>query len=40
MKIQLLIILLIDIVEWIKICNIDSLGNGDLIGFDYNNKDY
>jgi len=25
--------------EWIKVCNKDSLGNGDLIGFDYNNKE-
>ena len=24
--------------EWIKVCEADSLGNGDLIGFDYNNK--
>ena len=27
------------IMEWIKVCNKDSLGNGDLIGFDYNNKE-
>ena len=25
--------------EWIKVCNKDSLGNGDLMGFDYNNKE-
>jgi nitrite reductase/ring-hydroxylating ferredoxin subunit len=24
--------------EWIKVREADSLGNGDLIGFDYNNK--
>ncbi len=24
--------------EWIKVCEADSLGNGDLIGLDYNNK--
>jgi nitrite reductase/ring-hydroxylating ferredoxin subunit len=23
---------------WIKVCNANSLSNGDLIGFDYNNK--
>ena len=23
---------------WIKVCEADSLGNGDLIGFDYNSK--
>jgi len=25
--------------EWIKVCNKDSLGNGNLMGFDYNNKE-
>ena len=25
--------------EWVKVCSKDSLGNGDLIGFDYNNKE-
>ncbi len=25
--------------EWIKVCDKDSLGNGDLLGFDYNNKE-
>ena len=25
--------------EWIKVCNKDSLGNGDLLAFDYNNKE-
>lgn len=25
--------------EWIKVCNKDSLGNGDLVAFDYNNKE-
>ncbi len=25
--------------EWIKACNKDSLGNGDLLGFDYNGKE-
>jgi len=24
--------------EWIKACEADSLGNGDRIGVDYNNK--
>jgi 3-phenylpropionate/trans-cinnamate dioxygenase ferredoxin subunit len=24
--------------EWIKVCEADSLGNGDLIDFDYNSK--
>jgi len=25
--------------EWIKVCDKDSLSNGDLMGFDYNNKE-
>ena len=25
--------------EWIKVCNNDSLGNGDLMGFDYDDKE-
>lgn len=25
--------------EWIKACNKDSLNNGDLVGFDYNDKE-
>jgi 3-phenylpropionate/trans-cinnamate dioxygenase ferredoxin component len=25
--------------EWIKACRKDSLSNGDLLGFDYNNKE-
>jgi nitrite reductase/ring-hydroxylating ferredoxin subunit len=25
--------------EWVKVCDKDSLGNGDLLGFDYNNKE-
>ena len=25
--------------EWVKVCSKDSLGNGDLLGFDYNNKE-
>ena len=25
--------------EWVKVCSKDSLGNGDLMGFDYNNKE-
>lgn len=25
--------------EWIKVCNNDSVGNGDLVGFDYDGKE-
>ncbi len=25
--------------EWIKVCDNDSLGNGDLFGFDYDSKE-
>jgi 3-phenylpropionate/trans-cinnamate dioxygenase ferredoxin subunit len=25
--------------EWVKVCSKDSLGNGDLMEFDYNNKE-
>ena len=25
--------------EWIKVCNNDSLGNGDLVAFDYDDKE-
>ena len=25
--------------KWIKVCDKDSLGNGDLLAFDYNNKE-
>ena len=25
--------------EWIKVCDKDSLSNGDLLAFDYNNKE-
>ena len=24
--------------KWVRVCNVNSLSNGDLIGFDYNNN--